>query len=130
MLYILVLGFGVAIVGGQVSVSDQIIDAYLALAEASHVGGDVSSLVDELNSIIMVVDLGDYNVVEVSGALNDIMAEANLLAEAAESENTLGLVLTCANLVVVLVLGYFVWRYFPSYYWRIWLRLRGDWIVE
>jgi hypothetical protein len=130
MMFFIFISFGFIIVWSQISVSDQIIDAYLALSLASHVGGDVSSLVDELNSIIMAVESGDYNELEVSETLNDIMVEANLLAEFTKSENAVGLLFTGANLFVILVLSYFVWRYFPYYYWRIWLRLKGDWIVE
>jgi hypothetical protein len=127
---VVLVGHSSGIVLGQVSVQDQIQEAVVALAEASSRGGDVSGLVAELNVVILEVDSGEYDAVEASNTIDGIIVEAEYLAMSAASENTLGLALTGINLVVVVALGILVWRYFPTIYWRIWLRYRGHWIVE
>ena len=127
---VLVAGLGLGGVLAQVSVQDQIEEAFNAISEASGLGGDVSELVAILNTVILEVDSGEYNSAEVSAKVTGIIVEAEDLTDSAVSENNLGLVITGANIVVVIVLGYLVWRYFPTLYWRTWLRVRGGWVVE
>ena len=127
---VLFAGLGVSGAHGQVSVQDQLEDAVVAVSEASRLGGDVSGLVAELNALILEVDSGEYNAIEVSNQLSEIIADAGSLADSMVSENNLELVFTGVNIVVVIVMGYLVWRYFPTLYWRTWLRVRGDWVVE
>ena len=130
LVLILCFSVGVGVINGQADVQAEIHEAYNALADASSRGGDVSELVSQLDSIILEVETGNYDSTEVLTSVGGIINEANSIAETASVNNNIGLVWSGANLIVLVVLGYVVWRYFPTYYWRAWLKLRGHWIVE
>jgi hypothetical protein len=73
---------------------------------------------------------GEYDEEEIVVYLDDIILRANRVYEASASEINLFLGLRYLNLMIVIILGYIVWRFFPTYYWRLWLRLKGNWIIK
>lgn len=105
-------------------------NAYKAIDEADHQGGDVSKLVDSLNQVIDASKIGVLNNQDAIRILNSIIEEAEKIKQQGIEEQNLRIVIIALNSMLVIGLCYVVWRYFPRFYWRMWLKYRGHWIIE
>ena len=128
---VVVLGVaGVAGCSGQADVESLIMDAYLAVHEASARGGDVSSHVSLLNDVIDEVGSGEYDSASVESRLEALIASAEAAgAQGVEARESQTLV-AGAQVAAAFVLSLATWRYFPELFWGMWLRIRGGWLVK
>ena len=129
MVLILALLTPVGVVHCQVDVFDQIAGAYDKLVEVSGNGGDVTKLVQLLNTVVSRVESGEYDPDVVSSEIESIMVQADALNARSMRAERDNLIMTTAIAVVVIVVEYYLWKYFPYQYWSLWLRRRGDWTV-
>ena len=113
----------------------KIAEAYKAVAEAEEKGGDVSSLLVELNSIIDLVreaesKKDEAKMSEASARLDEVIEKASEigdlgLAAAQRRQNATTLALG-AELSVALI----AYIYAPRAFWRIWIKVKGRWRVK
>jgi len=114
---------------------DKLIEAFKAIAEAERMGGNVSSLVAELNEAIRLLEEGETYKNE------SLIDEAFLRAESIISRTSEvgreGAVEVQARvfqgvivIVVFVALALVVWRYGPRLFWRLWVRGNGKRVVH
>ena len=126
------------IMGGSVLAFAQVNDslkvrignAYLAIEDASSEGGDVSHLVESLNFILEDVNDGDFDSTEVMSFLDSIILNAELIEQEGVQTYNVKLTIITLNSIIVMGLCFVTWRFFPSYYWRLWLKSRGNWRIK
>ena len=105
-------------------------DAFEAVEDAERRGGDVSSLVDELNRVLDLMEGGgEAELVEASSRIDCVKEGAMESGRVGEEGVQSQLVLSGLILLVTCVLGFLVWRLMPGLVWRFWLRSRGEWRV-
>ena len=104
--------------------------AYEALSVASGNGGDVDSLVSVFNQLVLQVNSGNYDPVEVETELDSLIEQAgtiNALALVGTRNEVLSVAVT---VLVVALVEIYLWRGFPRLYWSQWYKRRGDWTVK
>ena len=105
-------------------------EAFEAVEDAERRGGDVSSLVDELNRILeLMEDGGQAELMEASSRIDGVKEGSMELGRVGEEGVQSQLVLSGLILLATCVLGFLVWRFMPGLVWRFWLRSRGEWRV-
>ena len=128
---LIIVGLLVNNVIGQEDSSDTLIgQAFTALDEAVKEGGDVSLLVEELHQLIHAVDNGEITYSDLSVEINRVITEANQIEREAVSIGNTDLIFRVIVGFSSIVLSYITWKYLPVYFWRYWLRLRGDWRIQ
>ena len=131
LLTLIIVGLLVSNVCGQEDDSDILIgQAFTALDEAVKEGGDVSLLVEELNQLIHAVDNSEITYSDLSDELDRLITAANQIELDAVSIGNTDLIFRVIVGVSSIVLSYVTWKYLPVYFWRYWLRLRGDWRIQ
>ena len=109
--------------------------SFKAVSEAERMGGNVSSLVSELNAAIALLEEGE------SSGNETLIREASMradhvLAEAPEAgrEGTAGAQLRIYQKVAILsslaILAFVVWIFGPRLFWSLWTRSKRDWRVK
>ena len=110
-------------------------ESFKAVSEAERMGGNVSSLVSELNAAIALLEEGESSGDETLIREASMRAE-HVLAEAPEagSEGVAGAQLRIYQNVAILsslaVLAFVVWIFGPRLFWGLWKRSRHDWRVK
>ena len=110
-------------------------EAFEAAAEAERVGGNVSSLVVELNEAVSLLESGEAsgNETLISEAIMkaervvDLAPQVGREGAAAAQARTYQ---TIAFVGVLIVLALVVWRYGPRLFWDLWIRSKRDWVVK
>lgn len=107
-------------------VLDQIVEAYQAIKIAEEKGANIEDLVDDLNKAIGIIESGDNKGLD---QINDILDR--LIQAQNQGEELLQLKYLWSGLLtgITFALVYLVWRYGPSLYWKMWVRVKGNWSV-
>lgn len=117
-------------VNAQVESYEVLGDAYAAIYDASEAGADVDALVSRINLLIMEIDGGLLTEEEIQEISNSIIVDSQMLMAEAVAQGNFDTVLRITVTLTALFLSYIVWRRLPGFFWRSWLRLRGDWRVQ
>ena len=120
---------------GQGNVEEHMFEAFRAIAEAERSGGDVSSLKDELNVAIELVETaqatGNESLLQDALAkLAGIIASAVTVGQEGAVEGQRRLMFVALYVVVFGVLGFLVYRYVPIVFWTLWVRVKKGWRVR
>ncbi len=105
--------------------------SFEAVAEAETMGGDVSDLVSELNSIVARLEIAqeeEYS--DLISRLLEVAREAELSGGAGQTVGVDQFNMSITILLSTGLLLLLVWALFPVLYWKLWLRSKGDWIVS
>jgi len=110
-------------------------EAYVAVAEAERLGGDVSGLVGELNQALILLEEGEMRKDEVVlqealSKVEDVVARAPVVGQGGMSAMQARTVQSWLVVGVVMALGVIVWRYEPKIFWRLWVRSKRRWKVK
>ena len=131
LLTLIIVGLLVNNALGQEDAIDTLIgQTFTVLDAASREGADVSHLVEELNHLIQAVENGEITLPDLSDELNRLNTEANQIQSEAVSTGNADLILRVLVGFSSIVFSVITWRYLPVYFWRYWLRLRGDWRIQ
>ena len=111
-------------------VQSDFFEAFEAVEDAERQGGDVSSLVDELNQILVLMEVGgEEELLEVPLRIEAVkegaLASGRVGEEGAQSQ----LMLSGLILLVTFVFSILVWKFMPGLVWRFWLKSRGKWRI-
>ncbi len=112
------------------SLNDKILEAFAALENVSQNGGDVSTLVQILNEIILEVGTGDFDQAVVESKLDTIIYNAQRANVLAIQESRVRLIIVGTIGVLIVLIEYIVWKSFPRFFWKIWIRKRGHWEIK
>ena len=111
--------------------NSEILQVFNEISKAEESGADVSSLVEELNQIITLVNSGDET------ALIEANNRLNQLSQASQEATFTGTRTMQNELISTIVIGLatiaaciLAWIYTPRVFWTLWLRVKGNWIVE
>jgi hypothetical protein len=105
--------------------------SFEAVAEAETMGGDVSDLVSELNSIVVRLESApeeEYS--DLISRLLEVAREAELSGSVGQTVGVDQFNLSITILLFTGLLVLLVWAFFPVLYWKSWLRSKGDWVVS
>jgi len=113
----------------------ELAEAFVAVAEAERLGGDVSELVDELNQALILLEKGEMrnDEVRLSEALSkvkDVIARAPVVGQGGLAAMQARTVQSWLVVSVVVALGVIVWRYESRIFWRLWVRSKRGWKVK
>lgn len=115
--------------------------AFKALIEACNAGGDVSNLTEILNKALNLTSEAETISSTNPSEAQALMSEAQTLAENVTDQAPLvreeGLrqgqtwtIITIASITGALAVGILIYVFGPDLLWRLWLRLRKDYIVK
>lgn len=113
----------------------ELAEAFVAVAEAERLGGDVSGFVNELNQALTLLEEGEMRNDEVmlQGALSkveDVVNRAPVVGQGGVAVMQARTVQNWLVVGVVMVLGLIVWRYEPRIFWQLWVRIKRRWKVK
>jgi len=120
---------------GQDNVEEQVFDAFRAIAEAERSDGDVSSLKDELNVAIEIVETAqatgnDSLIQDAMAKLEDIIASAVTVGQEGAVESQRRLMFISLYVGVFGVSSFLVYRYVPIIFWTLWVKVKKGWRVR
>jgi hypothetical protein len=111
--------------------NSEILLVFNEISKAEESGAEVSSLVEELNQIITLVNNGDET------ALIEANNRLSLLSQASQEATLTGTRTTQNELITTIVIGLativasiLAWIYTPRAFWTLWLQVKRNWIVE
>lgn len=112
-------------------ITEEILVVFNEISEAESSGADVSLLVEEFNQIIELVNLGTET------ELDEANQRLTQLSQAAHDATETGVRTTQNEFVTTLIVGVatiiasiLAWIYTPRIFWNLWIRVKGDWIIE
>jgi len=113
----------------------ELAEAFVAVAEAERLGGDVSGLVDELNQALILLEEGEMRNDEVMlqealSKVEDVVARAPVVGQGGVAAMQARTVQSLLVVGVVVALGVIVWHYEPKIFWRLWVRNKRRWKVK
>ena len=104
------------------------LEAFHAVEDAELRGGDVASLVVELNEILELIEIGgEAELLEAATRIEAVKGDAIALGMVGEEGAQAQLVESALILLAASVLSLLVWRFAPRLIWRYWLRSKGEW---
>ena len=104
------------------------LEAFQAVEDAELRGGDISSLVVELNEILELIEIGgEAGLLEAASRFEAVKDDAIALGMVGEEGAQAQLIESALILLAASVLSLLVWRFAPSLIWRLWLRSKGEW---
>jgi len=114
---------------------DKFVEAFKAIAEAERMGGNVSSLVAELNEAIRLLEESeDY---KNESLIDEAFLRAESIIGRASEVGREGAVEVQARVfqgvIVIILFGALalaVWRYGPRLFWRLWVKGNGKRVVH
>ena len=110
-------------------------EAFEAIAEAERMGGNVSSLVAELNEALRILEVGeasgDYALIHeaVLKAESIISLAPHIGREGAAAAQT-RILQNIAVLCLLAASALLTWRFSPRLFWSLWLRSKHGWRVR
>jgi len=113
----------------------ELAEAFVAVAEAERLSGDVSGLVDELNQALILLGEGEMKndeviLQEALSKVEDVVARAPVVKQGGVAAMQARTVQSWLVVGVVVALGVIVWRYEPRIFWRLWVRNKRRWKVK
>lgn len=118
---------------------DKVYEAYDAIRVAEDSGGNVTCLVNMLNSALELIDRaeeagssGERNSVlrkasSILGSIVEYSSEIRLRGEEEAARRQATYLIILVSLVILIILAYF---YGEPFAWRTWLRMRGDYKIR
>ena len=109
--------------------------AFEGVAEADAKGGNVTTLVVELNHALALLERGEANgdeglIRDAISKAEEVTAEAPIIGKQGEEAAQVRLAETFLVLSLLALSAVIVWRYGPRVFWELWTRSRRDWRVE
>jgi len=113
----------------------ELAEAFVAVADAERLGGDVSELVDELNHASILLEENEMKndeglLQEALLKVEDVLARAPAIGRDGVAAMQTRTVQSWLVVGVVVALGVIVWRYGPRIFWRLWVRSKRRWKVK
>lgn len=111
-------------------VRTELYSTFEAVVEAEDRGGNVVSLVDELNSIVQLLESASED--EYSELLNRVLSASRDAERIGSVGESAGLNQLYVSIMILLFTGLMillVWTLLPNLYWRLWLRSKRGWVV-
>lgn len=120
---------------GQGSVEEKVFEAFRAIADAERSGGDVSSLKNELNAAMDLINQAqamsdDSQLQEALTKLKNIITSAVTVAQKAAVDSQTRLMFVALYVGVVGVSCFLAYRYVPIVFWSLWVRVKKSWRVR
>ena len=117
------------------SVRLELAGAFVAVAEAERVGGDVSGLVEQLNQAVVLLEEGETKndealLREALSKVEEVVARAPVVGQDGVATMQARTVQSWLVVGVVAALGVVVWRYEPRVFWRLWVWSKRRWRVK
>jgi len=105
----------------------KIASAFEGVAEADAKGGNVTSLVIELNDALTLLEKGEADgdeglIHDAISKAEEVIAEAPIIAEQGEEVAQARLVETLLVLSLLAISAVIVWRYGSRIFWELWMR--------
>jgi len=109
--------------------------AFEGVAEADAKGGNVTTLVVELNDALALLERGEANgdeglIRDAISKAEEVTAEAPIIAKQGEEAAQARLVEALLVLGLVAISVMVIWRYGSRIFWKLWTRSKRDWRVE
>ena len=105
--------------------------AFIKVAEAEGAGGDVSDLVQVLNSAASLIDKGDDASLKVA---EDMIQYVSVSALEKKEEGVQATqyqyIVLAVTLVALIASAAIVWFYGSRVFWALWIRIKRGWRVE
>ncbi|HJW98207.1 MAG TPA: DUF1616 domain-containing protein [Candidatus Bathyarchaeia archaeon] len=116
-------------------------NAFKALIEAYNAGGDVSNLTETLNKALNLTSEAEATAGTNPSEAQALLSEAKTLAENVTDQTPLigeeglrqgqtWMIITIASVIGAIITGVLIYVFGPDILWRLWLRLRKDYIVK
>ncbi len=118
----------------QGSVEENVFEAFKAIVDAERSGGDVSSLTNELNAAMDLInqaqDKGDdSHLQEALIKLENIITSAVTVTQKAAVDNQTHLMFLALYVGVFGVSCFLAYRYVPIVFWNLWIIVKKSWRV-
>ena len=112
-------------------VRSQLAEAFVWVRQAEMSGGNVTKLITELNGAANLLNAGgDVNVNRASAMITDVISSIPAIEVAGSQAESVRFQTAIISLVILAVMALLVLLYGSKMYWRLWMRVRGDWRVE
>ena len=111
-------------------VRTELYSTFEAVIEAEKKGGDIASLVDELDLIVNMLESASEG--ELPELLNRVLAvsrDAVIVGSVGESAGTDQFYVSTTIILFSGLMIILVWALFPILFWRFWLRSKNGWVV-
>ena len=125
----------------SIDVHVKVTEAFTIIREAELAGGDVTRLVDKLNTAVGLISQGDlvassdlsraqdlYRQAEET--VNQVIMEAPSIREEGVLAQRNSSILLGSELALLAVLGLVIYKFGPRLLWSLWLRVHRDWKVR
>jgi len=126
-------------VSGEIALKERVrlelAEAFMAVAEAERLSGDVSELVDELNQALFLLEKAQIDgdealLLEALSKVEDVVAMAPVVGQDGVAAMQARTVQSWLVVGLVGALGVITWRYEPRIFWRLWVRSKRRWKVK
>ena len=109
--------------------------AYEAILEVNRAGGDTSQLIDKLNEALSLIEKaevkGDQSLLdEAERLIGEIIAASPELIEEGLRIRRWRTAIQMVEAVTIILLGFLIYRHGPNLFWRLWIKLRGDYLIK
>jgi hypothetical protein len=119
---------------------NKIIEAYKALLHAEQNGGNITNLSNKLNEAVKLVDLGNYYskinstlaskyYIEAFLIAENVLNQVPSIAQEAMINQRNSMILFIFQIVMLVIIGFMLYKYLPSLYWELWYRTHKDWRI-
>ena len=120
---------------GQGSVEEKVFEAFRAIADAERSGGDVSSLKNELNAAMDLINRAQANsddsqLQEALTKLENIITSAVTVAQKAAVDSQTRLMFVALYVGVFGISCFLAYRYVPIVFWSLWVKVKKSWRVQ
>jgi len=105
-------------------------EAFKAIVEAEAAGGEVEALIGELNRAIRLQEEGGEAVVEAEQILSQVIVDAGAVRHAGVQQGNVDAAVAVFKVALVLGAAALVWLRGDEWFWRLWLRIKKNYIVE
>lgn len=116
-------------------VEEMLLDAFRAVSTAGETGGNVTSLIADLNDAIELIDAaentGNASLVEAAVLhIHSVMEAAPSAAQTGVAASQMRLLTLGASLSGLAFAAFVAYKYLPIVFWRLWVQSKKDWKVE
>jgi len=105
-------------------------EAFKAIVEAEAAGGEVEALIGELNRAIRLQEEGGEAVVEAEQILSQVIMDAGAVRHAGVQQGNVDAAVAIVKVALLLGAATLVWLRGDEWFWRLWLRIKKNYIVE
>ena len=119
----------------QGEVEEMLLDAFRAVSTAGEAGGNVTSLVVDLNDAIELLaeaeNTGNASLAEAAVLhIQSVMEVAPSVAQTGVAAGQMRLLTLGVSLSGLAFAAFVAYKYIPLVFWRLWIRSKKDWKVE